>query len=295
MKNDIAILEKEPQTLPAISPELYLTPSSDIEHYIAKVRQIPILSAEEEHQLALEMHEHHSIEAAQRLIIHHLKFVVHIARGFNGYGLPLGDLIQEGNIGLMKAVKRFEPKRGVRLISFAVHWIKSEIHEYVIKNWRIVKVATTKAQRKLFFKLRSLKKSTQWLNQQEAQDIADTLNVSVQDVYEMENRLQGQDIAFDPLDNDEDDYTPSSWLVSESDDPALSAEKNEQEARLKEQLHAGLEKLDPRSREIIESRFLNEEGKATLQTLAQKYQVSAERIRQIEQQALLDLRNGIHL
>ena len=279
--------------LPVAAPSFWLTPSSDIDLYIAKVRQIPVLEAEQERELAEQLQKHQSLEAAQALIVHHLKFVVHIARGFLGYGLPLGDLIQEGNIGLMKAVKRFEPQRGVRLISFAVHWIKSEIHEYVIRNFRMMKIATTKAQRKLFFNLRSMKKSTNWLNENEAQAIADELDVSIKDVYEMESRLQGQDIAFDPLDNDEEDsFAPSAWLVDENIDPARSTEREEQTHLMHRRLHLGLNKLDARSREIVETRWLNED-KATLQSLADKYQVSAERIRQIEQQALAELKTSI--
>lgn len=279
--------------LPVAAPSFWLTPSSDIDLYIAKVRQIPVLEAEQERELAEQLQKHQSLEAAQVLIVHHLKFVVHIARGFLGYGLPLGDLIQEGNIGLMKAVKRFEPQRGVRLISFAVHWIKSEIHEYVIRNFRMMKIATTKAQRKLFFNLRSMKKSTNWLNENEAQAIADELDVSIKDVYEMESRLQGQDIAFDPLDSDEEDsFAPSAWLVDENIDPARSTEREEQTHLMHRRLHLGLNKLDARSREIVETRWLNED-KATLQSLADKYQVSAERIRQIEQQALTELKTSI--
>ncbi|KNZ39021.1 RNA polymerase factor sigma-32 [Dichelobacter nodosus] len=273
----------------------WLTPSSDIDQYIAKVRQIPILDADEEFRLATELQQNHSLAAAQTLIVHHLKFVVHIARGFLGYGLPLGDLIQEGNIGLMKAVKRFEPQRGVRLVSFAVHWIKSEIHEYVIRNWRLVKIATTKAQRKLFFNLRSMKKNMHWLSDAEAQTIAEDLNVSVKDVLEMESRIHGQDIAFDPLDenDDEENVAPAAWLTDESVDPALSTEHHEQKHLLQHQLTQGLNQLDARSREIIESRWLNEHEKVTLQTLASKYHISAERIRQIEQQALLQLKNSM--
>lgn len=269
----------------------WLTPTSDIDQYIAKVRQIPVLNPDEEHELACQLQEHHSIEAAQKLIIHHLRFVVHIARGFTGYGLPLGDLIQEGNVGLMKAVKRFQPQRGVRLISFAVHWIKSEIHEYVIRNWRLVKIATTKAQRKLFFNLRSMKKDTHWLSDSEANAIAKELEVSVSDVYEMEARIHGQDIAFDPLSDDEDDtYAPSAWMTDHSNDPAQSVEKSEQQKLMRACLHKGLNKLDERSREIIEARWLSEDDKVTLQTLADKYSVSAERIRQIENQAIKQLK-----
>lgn len=279
----------------AVGQAQWLTPSTDIDQYIAKVRQIPVLDADEERRLAEDLQQNHSLESAQALIVHHLKFVVHIARGFSGYGLPLGDLIQEGNIGLMKAVKRFEPQRGVRLVSFAVHWIKSEIHEYVIRNWRMVKIATTKAQRKLFFNLRSMKKSMTWLNEEEAKTIAKELNVSTKDVYEMESRLQGQDIAFDPTDNTEDDdiFSPSAWLADDSIDPAEYTELAEQDDLRHRQLAIGLEKLDPRSREIVQSRWLEEDNKATLQSLADKYQVSAERIRQIEQQALAQLKTNM--
>ena len=227
--------------------------------------------------------------------MHHLKFVVHIARGFTGYGLPLGDLIQEGNVGLMKAVKRFEPQRGVRLVSFAVHWIKSEIHEYIIRNWRMVKIATTKAQRKLFFNLRSMKKSLNWLNESEAKVIADELNVSTKDVFEMESRIHGQDIAFELNDDDEDNdyFSPSQWLADDSIDPAEHTEHAEHENLMQRKLAKGLQALDPRSRAIVQARWLNEDNKATLQTLASEYNVSAERIRQIEQQAMHQLRAHI--
>ncbi|UJF25135.1 RNA polymerase sigma factor RpoH [Suttonella sp. R2A3] len=277
--------------LPANPAGQWLIPSSDIDQYIARVRQIPILDAEEENRLALELDSDKRIEAAQTLIMHHLKFVVHIARGFSGYGLPLGDLIQEGNIGLMKAVKRFEPKHGVRLVSFAVHWIKSEIHEYVIRNWRMVKIATTKAQRKLFFNLRSMKKGLTWLTQDEAEKIAAELNVSTKDVFEMESRLQGQDITFEPSDDSEDNtYSPSAWLSNDSLDPADATEQREQHTLMTNQLASGLSLLDERSRDIVSARWLNEDSKTTLQTLADRYDVSAERIRQIEQQAMKQLR-----
>lgn len=269
-----------------------LVPSSDIDRYIAKVRQIPILSVEEEQRLAHAFYDHQDLEAAQSLIIHHLKFVVHIARGFSGYGLPLGDLIQEGNIGLMKAVKRFDPQHGVRLISFAVHWIKSEIHEYIVRNWRMVKIATTKAQRKLFFNLRSLKKGVNWLSETEAHSIAEELDVPVREVYEMEKRMHGQDLAFDMDENDEDSpFSPSAWLYDDSIDPAEQTEREETENRIQSRLHSGLALLDNRSREIVQARWLNEESKETLQSLADRYGVSAERIRQIEQQAMNTLRN----
>ena len=261
-----------------LSHQNWLTPSTDIDQYIAKVRQIPALDADEERRLAIALQETNDINAAQTLIVHHLKFVVHIARGFTGYGLPLGDLIQEGNIGLMKAVKRFEPQRGVRLVSFAVHWIKSEIHEYVIRNWRMVKIATTKAQRKLFFNLRSMKKSIGWLN-----------------VFEMESRIHGQDIAFELGDDDEDNdhFSPSQWLADSSVDPAESAENAEHDNLMQRKLARGLQSLDDRSRAIVQARWLNEDNKATLQTLADEYKVSAERIRQIEQQAMHQLRSHI--
>lgn len=274
-----------------IANEQWLTPATDIEQYIAKVRQIPVLDAEEELRLAHKLRNEHSLEAAQTLIVHHLKFVVHIARGFSGYGLPIGDLIQEGNVGLMKAVKRFEPNRGVRLVSFAVHWIKSEIHEYVIRHWRMVKIATTKAQRKLFFNLRSMKKGIAWLNDEEAQHIADELNVSTKDVFEMESRIHGQDISFDPTEDSEgDDYSPSAWLSAQSVDPADIASQDEQKTLMHDKLQQGLAQLDERSREIVQARWLNEDKKATLQSLADAYHVSAERIRQIEQQAMKQLR-----
>lgn len=277
--------------LPANPSGQWLIPSSDIDQYIARVRQIPVLSEEEERSLALELQTDRQIEAAQALIMHHLKFVVHIARGFSGYGLPLGDLIQEGNIGLMKAVKRFEPKHGVRLVSFAVHWIKSEIHEYVIRNWRMVKIATTKAQRKLFFNLRSMKKGISWLNQEEAALIADELNVSTHDVFEMESRLQGQDITFEADDDDDSPFAPSAWLTSEeSNDPAEYTANQEQNTLMNTQLAVAMENLDSRSQEIIRARWLGDEKKATLQTLAERYNVSAERIRQIEQQAMASIR-----
>ncbi|WP_298641719.1 RNA polymerase sigma factor RpoH [uncultured Cardiobacterium sp.] len=278
-----------------LSHQNWLTPSTDIDQYIAKVRQIPALDADEERRLAIALQETNDINAAQTLIVHHLKFVVHIARGFTGYGLPLGDLIQEGNIGLMKAVKRFEPQRGVRLVSFAVHWIKSEIHEYVIRNWRMVKIATTKAQRKLFFNLRSMKKNIGWLNEEEARVIADELNVSTKDVFEMESRIHGQDIAFELGDDDEDNdhFSPSQWLADSSVDPAESAENAEHDNLMQRKLAKGLQALDARSRAIVQARWLNEDNKATLQTLADQYNVSAERIRQIEQQAMHQLRSHI--
>lgn len=273
----------------------FLVLSDNIDQYIAKVRQIPVLDSNEEQKLATDLQQHGNIEAARKLVIHHLKFVVYIARSFTGYGLPLGDLIQEGNIGLMKAVKRFQPNRGVRLVSFAVHWIKSEINEYVVRNFRMAKIATTKAQRKLFFNLRSLKKSLNWLNEEEANKIASELNVQVKDVYEMENRLQGQDLAFE-LNQDEEDgnYSPSMWITDESADPLETVEKEQTAKIYQKKLHKSLNQLDERSKEIIMARWLNEDQKATLQSLADKYQVSPERIRQIEAQAIKQLKNTIN-
>lgn len=280
--------------LPANPAGKWLIPSTDIDQYIARVRQIPVLDAQEEQRLAYELQTENRIEAAQTLIMHHLKFVVHIARGFSGYGLPLADLIQEGNIGLMKAVKRFEPDHGVRLVSFAVHWIKSEIHEYVIRNWRMVKIATTKAQRKLFFNLRSMKKGLTWLNQDEAEKIANELNVSSKDVFEMESRLQGQDIAYEPTDDDEENpFSPSAWLSDDRMDPAEENELAESSALITSELTTALEHLDERSRDIVTSRWLGDGKKATLQTLAERYNVSAERIRQIEQQAMQTLKTQL--
>lgn len=277
--------------LPANPAGQWLIPSTDIDQYIARVRQIPVLDASEEQRLARELQSENRIEAAQTLIMHHLKFVVHIARGFSGYGLPLADLIQEGNIGLMKAVKRFEPDHGVRLVSFAVHWIKSEIHEYVIRNWRMVKIATTKAQRKLFFNLRSMKKGLTWLSQDEADKIASELNVSSKDVFEMESRLQGQDVAYEPSDDDEENpFSPSAWLSDDRPDPAEENEHAESAALLTHQLGDALNQLDARSRDIVESRWLCEGKKTTLQVLAKRYDVSAERIRQIEHQAMQTLK-----
>lgn len=270
----------------------WLTPSTDIDQYIAKVRQIPALDAEEERKLAIALQETNDINAAQTLIVHHLKFVVHIARGFTGYGLPLGDLIQEGNVGLMKAVKRFEPQRGVRLVSFAVHWIKSEIHEYIIRNWRMVKIATTKAQRKLFFNLRSMRKSMNALSPEEAQTIADDLGVKMDEVLEMEQRMTGKDVALlpDNSDGDEDSYAPIDWLADTSSEPTQQIAQKARYAMQTEGLQNALAQLDERSRRIVESRWLQDDGGLTLHELAAEYGVSAERIRQIEAKAIQKMR-----
>lgn len=266
-------------------------PSSlgSLEAYISGVHQIPVLSVEDEQRLAHRLREDNDIAAAQELILSHLRFVVHVARGYSGYGLQLGDLIQEGNIGLMKAVKRFDPAVGVRLVSFAVHWIRAEMHEFIIKNWRIVKVATTKAQRKLFFNLRKSKTRLGWLNAEEVRLVAKDLNVSEREVMEMESRLSGRDIGFDAPDDADEDHAPPapvSYLVAHDADPAAAYESADSEADQLEVLREGMARLDARSRDIIKRRWLDADSKVTLQELADEYGVSAERIRQIEANAL---------
>jgi RNA polymerase sigma-32 factor len=263
-----------------------------LDAYIAAVHRIPVLSQEEERRLAERFRRDNDLEAAKQLVLSHLRFVVHVARGYSGYGLPMGDLIQEGNIGLMKAVKRFDPALGVRLVSFAVHWIRAEIHEFILRNWRIVKIATTKAQRKLFFNLRKSKKRLGWMSAEEVQTVAKELGVSVADVLEMESRLSGHDLAFDaPADSDEDDKpAPVAYLVDQAADPYQALEREDQEDADLDTLRQGLERLDPRSRDIIERRWLKEGAKATLQELADEYGVSAERIRQVEANAMKKMR-----
>jgi len=270
-----------------------LSPGSDINAYMAAVGNFEILSPEREQNLAHDLVNNGNLEAARELVLAHLRFVVHIAKSYNGYGLNLGDLIQEGNVGLMKAVKRFDPDKGVRLVSFAVHWIKAEIHEYVLRNWRIVKIATTKAQRKLFFNLRSAKKSLAWLSNDEAAAIAADLGVSVKDVQQMEGRLTSRDMGFDaPADADDEaaSQAPAYYLEDQSSDPANLAEESEWGQHENQQLASALKTLDERSRDILAARWLNEEGKATLHELAEKYSVSAERIRQLENNAMKKLR-----
>ena len=260
-----------------------------LEAYIGAVHQIPVLSVEDEQRLAHRLREDNDIAAAQELILSHLRFVVHVARGYSGYGLPLGDLVQEGNIGLMKAVKRFDPAVGVRLVSFAVHWIRAEMHEFIIKNWRIVKVATTKAQRKLFFNLRKSKTRLGWLNAAEVSAVAKDLNVSEREVLEMESRLSGRDIGFDAPDDADDDHAPpapANYLVAHDVDPADAYESANDEDNQLELLREGMAKLDERSRDIIKRRWLDADSKVTLQELADEYGVSAERIRQVEANAL---------
>ncbi len=272
-------------------------PVGSLDSYLQAINQAPMLSAEEEQELAQRLRLRNDLEAAQRLIVAHLRFVAHIARGYVGYGLPLADLIQEGNVGLMKAVKRFDPAHGVRLVSFAVHWIRAEIHEFILRNWRIVKVATTKAQRKLFFKLRGAKKRLGWLNGEEVNTVARELGVSPDHVLEMESRLSGHDVSFDPLpDADGDDeaqaYAPSAYLRDDQADPAEALEREDWEARTTSRLSEALERLDPRSRDIVQRRWLSD-VKPTLHDLAAEYQISAERIRQLETNAMKKLRAAL--
>jgi RNA polymerase sigma-32 factor len=261
-------------------------PLGSLDQYISAVSSIEVLSAEHEFELATRLRANGDIQAARELVLAHLRFVVHIARGYAGYGLQLGDLIQEGNVGLMKAVKRFDPDVGVRLVSFAVHWIRAEIHEYVLKNWRLVKVATTKAQRKLFFNLRKAKKHLGWLNKAETEAVAKDLGVTEREVTEMEQRLSGYDVSFDPAPASEDDeYTPQAYLRSANSDPADAVEQADWENTAHDQLGEALDQLDGRSRDIVARRWLSD-SKATLHELAAEYEISAERIRQIESAAI---------
>ena len=262
-----------------------------LDAYITAVNRVPMLTSEEERDLGWKVREDNDIDSAKRLIMSHLRFVVHVARGYQGYGLGMGDLIQEGNIGLMKAVKRFDPAQGVRLVSFAVHWIKAEMHEFILKNWRIVKVATTKAQRKLFFNLRKSKKRLGWMNNEEVLTVARELKVQPSDVREMEARLNGRDMAFDlPNDSDEDEKpAPSAFLVDHSASPYEMLESDDEDGHQLEALREGLEQLDKRSRDIVSRRWIAE-SKATLQELADEYGVSAERIRQLEANAFKKIR-----
>jgi RNA polymerase sigma-32 factor len=265
-------------------------PIGSLDRYIQIANSIPVLTAEQEVERATRLREHDDLDAARALVLAHLRFVVHIARGYVGYGLSLADLIQEGNVGLMKAVKRFDPKVGVRLVSFAVHWIRAEIHEFVLRNWRLVKVATTKAQRKLFFNLRKAKKHLGWLTKAETEAVAQDLGVSVRQVTEMEQRLSGHDLSFDPSPTDDEDFAPVAYLPSPGSDPAAAVEADDWEADAHERLDVALEKLDARSRDILARRWLTEQ-KATLHELAAEYHVSAERIRQIEANAIAKLKS----
>jgi len=271
------------------------TPVGNLGAYLTAVNAIPILSAEEEKALAVRLRDHQDLDAARQLVLAHLRFVVHTARGYSGYGLNQADLIQEGNVGLMKAVKRFDPDKGVRLVSFAVHWVKAEMHEYILRNWRIVKVATTKAQRKLFFNLRSSKTKLAWLTHDEAQALAKDLRVDLKTVYEMEGRMSARDAAFDPKADDDDDvanFAPANYLEDRNADPSLQLEHSNWEEDSTDRLYGALQGLDQRSRDILQQRWLND-NKATLHDLAAQYGVSAERVRQLEQNAMKKVRASI--
>ena len=281
-------------TLPLPGPVVMPMPTGSLEAYIQTVNRFPILSAEEERSLAQRYRKHGDLEAARGLVLSHLRLVVALARGYLGYGLPHADLIQEGNIGLMKAVKRFDPDRGVRLVSFAIHWIKAEMHEYILRNWRLVKVATTKAQRKLFFNLRSMKKGLAPLTSDDVQRVAAELRVKPEEVVEMETRLSGQEIAFDADHNDEEAYAPVNYLAADQDaEPLRLLEAKESEQMRAAGLDEALKSLDPRSRRIVEARWLREKDTATLHDLAAEFKVSAERIRQIEAKALEKMRKAL--
>lgn len=276
-----------------ISKALALTvPQGSIDAYVQMINEIPVLSVEEEQELAKRYTNDEDLEAVRQLILSNLRFVVHVARGYSGYGLPQADLIQEGNVGLMKAVKRFDPEVGVRLVTFAVHWIKAEIHEYVLKNWRIVKVATTKAQRKLFFNLRKSKKRLGWFSQDEVNAVAKDLGVDPAEVLRMEGRLNAKDMTFDAPTDDDDVYSPSMFLQSDSVDPAKQAEADNWQDIQLGKLHSALKQLDERSQDILQQRWLTED-KSTLHQLAEKYSVSAERIRQLENNAIKKLQQAM--
>jgi len=274
-------------------PELILaSPLGSLDQYMQAIHAIPVLTAAEEVELATRFRQANDLDAAKRLVLSHLRFVVHVARGYSGYGLQLGDLIQEGNVGLMKAVKRFDPNVGVRLVSFAVHWIRAEIHEFVLRNWRLVRVATTKAQRKLFFNLRKAKKHLGWLSKAEAEAVAADLGVTTRDVAQMEQRLSGRDVSFDPYPEDDEDFAPAAYLPSPNSDPAQAVERSNTDSSDHERLTAALSQLDERSRTILKRRWLADE-KATLHELAAEYGVSAERVRQIEANALGKLKRQL--
>ena len=276
---------------------LALVPQGSLEAYVRAANAYPMLTAEEERALAERLHYDGDLEAAKELILSHLRFVAHIARNYSGYGLPQADLIQEGNIGLMKAVRRFNPEVGVRLVSFAVHWIKAEIHEYVLRNWRIVKVATTKAQRKLFFNLRKNKQRLGWFSHDEVEHVARELGVTSKDVLEMESRMAAQDMTFDPTPDDEPRdgaaMAPMLYLQDKSSDFAESIEEDNWDRDATDKLSSAMEGLDERSQDIIRARWLDDDNKSTLQELADKYGVSAERVRQLEKNAMKKLRVAI--
>ena len=282
------------QALVARNPaELALVgPIGSLDAYFDAVSRIPVLSREDETALATRFRSENDLDAARQLVLSHLRFVVHIARGYSGYGLPIGDIVQEGNVGLMKAVKRFDPAVGVRLVSFAVHWIRAEIHEYVLRNWRLVKVATTKAQRKLFFNLRKYKRSLGWLTAEETQAVARDLGVSTDEVTEMERRLASRDLSYDPApdaDDEEESYSPSAYLPAPDADPAIAVERAEWDDDVTDRVAHAMTQLDARSQAVLRARWTGE-SKATLHELAEEYGVSAERIRQIEANAIKKLR-----
>ena len=271
-----------------------LTPGGDIQAYINSVHSIGILTSEEEKKLAEDLYYRNDLDAARKLVLAHLRFVIYIAKTYSGYGLPEADLIQEGNVGLMKAIRKFNPEMGVRLVSFAVHWVKAEIHEYVLKNWKIVKIATTKAQRKLFFNLRSKKKGLGWLTEEEVKAMAEDLGVKPSEVREMEKRLSGIDMPFDPLsdsDDDEASFAPSQYLEDSDADPSMIFEKDNLSENNSLQLYEALNQLDDRSRDILQDRWLADE-KLTLHELAEKYHISAERVRQIEKNAMKKIKQS---
>ena len=279
----------------SLQPVDQMVPGANLGAYVQAVGSIPVLSVERERELAEDLYYNDNVQAARELVMSHLRFVVHIARSYSGYGLAEADLIQEGNVGLMKAAKRYNPEKGVRLVSFAVHWIKAEMHEYILRNWRIVKVATTKAQRKLFFNLRSAKKTLAWLSAAEAQAVADDLGVDVREVQRMEGRLSSRDLGYDlPQGADDDDawQAPQYYLEDHSADPALEVESSDWRENSDAQLHQALAKLDERSRDILAQRWLSEQ-KSTLHELAAQYSVSAERIRQLEQNAMKKIKAAI--
>ena len=270
---------------------VFAGPVGSLDSYIDRVSQIPVLSKEDEVALAVRFRSEADLDAARQLVLSHLRFVVHIARGYLGYGLPMGDLVQEGNVGLMKAVKRFDPGVGVRLVSFAVHWIRAEIHEYVLRNWRLVKVATTKSQRKLFYNLRRMKKNLAWLSEAETAAVARDLGVEVSDVREMEQRLSARDMSFDPApeSDEEETYSPALYLPASNADPAVEVERAEWEEDSTDRLSIALEKLDERSRSILKRRWMTDD-KATLHELADEFGISAERVRQVESNAINKLK-----
>jgi len=270
-----------------------LPPIASLELYIQAVNKIPMLTYETEKELAKKLKDQNDLDSARALVMSHLRLVVSIARGYNGYGLQFSDLIQEGNVGLMKAVKRFDYEKGVRLVSFAMHWIRAEIHEFVLKNWRIVRIATTKAQRKLFFNLRSMRSGLDSLDDKEIKHIARQLDVKTEEVREMEMRLSGQDINLENDANDDEGFSPISFLPSPNADPSRLLEKSQLQERKQAGLLSAIEALDDRSRDIIQSRWLKENDQATLHELADKYEISAERVRQIEVQAMKKMRNSI--